>query len=200
MKTRLLACALLLLACAGCAGLPALPPGCVKIGPAGAFCPLPPAALPAVTASHLVTVTHGDETQTFLGRLRIDGETLRLAGASLFGTHLFTITWDGRAVASEPPEPAMHPELVVAMLQVALADPAQLRPRLHGMQLVLGREGDRAIRELHEHGHLVARIERRGTPLAKATLSIRIPPAHLALHLEPLQGATDAPRAPGTRR
>lgn len=201
MNLRLITCLLLTLACAGCASLRSLPPDCMKIGPVGAFCPLPPSALPAVQASHLVTVTQADQKHTFLGRLGIDSQALRLAGASLFGTHLFTITWDGHAVTSQPPEPKMHPQLVVAMLEIALADPAMLRPRLHGMELTVNQTGDTDIRELHEHGHLVARIERRGTPLTAAHLVIHIPPAHLTLRLQPLQGAKGAsqPQVPETQ-
>jgi len=190
MKARLLAGLLLCLACAGCASLPPLPSTCVKIGPAGAVCPLPPSALPKVEASHLVTVTHQGQSHTFLGRLGIDDKTLRLAGASLFGTHLFTITWDGQAVTSQPPEPNMHPKLMVAMLEVALADPAVLRSRLHGMTLTLERNNGVETRELVEHGHLVAHIERRGETLAAARLSIRIPPADLTLQLKPLTKGT----------
>lgn len=186
------ACVLLFLCCAGCAMLSPTPPDCVKIGPVGAVCPLPPTALPAVQASHIVTITRGAEKQTFLGRLAIDSQALRLAGASLFGTHLFTITWDGHAIVSQPPEPKMRPDLVVAMLQLALADPAKMRPRLHRMVLKLARDGDSDVRELYEHGHLVARIERRGTPLATAHLFIQIPQAGLTLRLDPLQTTSSA--------
>lgn len=199
MKTRLVACLLLVLTCAGCTSLPTLPPDCVKIGPAGAFCPLPPSALPAVTANHLVTVTHEGEEHTFLGRLHVDDKALRLAGSSLFGTHLFTITWDGRTIGSEPPEPKMHPDLIVAMLEASLADPARLRPRLHGMELTVEQKDGAEIRELHEHGHLVAHIERRGASLAEADLSIHLPPAHLTLVLKPLK-KTPAPPAPFLKR
>ncbi|HET7300209.1 MAG TPA: DUF3261 domain-containing protein [Oleiagrimonas sp.] len=191
MKARFVASLLLCLACAGCASLPPLPATCEKIGPAGAICPLPPSALPKVEASHLVTVTHQGQSHTFLGRLEIDDKALRLAGASLFGTHLFTITWDGRTVASQPPEPDMHPKLMVAMLEVALADPALLRPQLHGMTLTLERKDGVETRELVEHGHLVAHIERRGATLATARLSIRIPPADLSLQLKPLQAPAE---------
>jgi hypothetical protein len=183
---RLLIGLALVVALAGCARLPPLPADCVTLGPAGAICPLPPSALPAVSARHVVTVRQGKEAHTFLGRLRIDPEALRLAGASLFGTHLFTITWDGKNIVSAPPEPTMHPKLVVAMLQVALADPDRLRPRLHGLVLDVAHHGDREIRQLHERGRLVARIERRGVPLDRAHLTITIPPANLHLDLKPL--------------
>ncbi len=186
MKLRLLGCLSLVLACAGCASLPPLAPDCVRIGPAGAICPLPPADMPQVQASHLVTVTHKQEKHTFLGRLRINHEALRLAGASLFGTHLFTITWDGKAIVSEPPEPSMHPDMIVVMLEAALADPQTLRPRLHGIDLEVSHVDGHEIRQLSEHGHPVARIERHGGKLADAHLSITIPPAQLQLELAPM--------------
>jgi hypothetical protein len=183
------ACVLLIVCCAGCATLSPTPPGCVKIGPVGRACPLPPATLPAVQASHIVTVTHAAEKHTFLGRLAIDHQALRLAGASLFGTHLFTITWDGHSVTSQPPEPKMHPDLVVVMLEIALVDPARMRPHLHGMVLKVSRDGNKDVRELYEHGHLVARIERRGTPLAAAHMLIHVPQADLTLRLSPLHAS-----------
>jgi hypothetical protein len=189
---RLLMCVVLVVALAGCARLPPLPADCVTLGPSGAICPLPPSALPEVSASHVVTVRKGKETHTFLGRLRIDHEALRLAGASLFGTHLFTITWDGTDIVSTPPKPAMHPKLVVAMLQVTLADPDRLRPRLHGLVLNVAHRGGLEIRQLHERGRLVARIERRGSPLDRARLTIAIPPAHLRLDLRPLPASQGA--------
>ncbi len=170
---------------AGCASIP-LPPGCVAIGPAGAICPLPPAALPAVAARHVVTVTHAGQSHTFLGRLRVDPHALRLAGASLFGTHLFTLTWDGHALSMQPPQAALRPKLMLVMLEVALADPATLRPRLHGLVLKVERHGDDETRALYERGRLVGRIEKHGTPLAVASLTMDIPPAGLRLRLQPL--------------
>lgn len=182
---RLLPLLFLVTLMAGCATLPD-GPGCVAIGPAGAFCPLPPQDLPAVSARHMVTITHDGQNQTFLGRLHIGADALRLAGASLFGTHLFTITWDGARTSSEPPLPSLRPKLMVAMLQVALADPDALRPRLHGMVLKIENDGANEVRTLYEHGHLVARIERHGNMLASATLTIHIAPAGLRVQLTPL--------------
>lgn len=174
------------LLCAGCATLPTQP-GCVRIGPAGAACLLPPTALPALQAQHIVTVIHDGKRDTFLGRLSIDRNALRLAGASLFGTHLFTITWDGATIVAEPANAKLRPELILAMLEVAVAEPPLLRPQLHGLTLKLDHGGDGSeSRELYEHGRLVARIEIRGAPLAEAHLRISVPPAHLELNLAPL--------------
>ncbi len=172
---------------AGCASLPR-GPGCVKIGPAGAICLLSPAALPQVEARHIVTVEHDGEQDTFLGRLRIDPAALRLAGNSLFGTHLFTIAWDGRTIDTQPRREKMHPDLIVAMLQASLANPGQLRPHLYGMELTVKHDGDGSeVRELYERGHLVARIRKGDGPLTRARLSITIPPAHTHIRLDPLE-------------
>ncbi|HET7267034.1 MAG TPA: DUF3261 domain-containing protein [Oleiagrimonas sp.] len=187
-SARLLLPLLLTVLAAGCATVPMPYPSCVAIGPAGSACPLPPQALPAVAARHVVTITHDGQSQTFLGRLNVDQQALRLAGASLFGTHLFTITWDGTRVTSEPPERKLHPKLMVVMLEMALANPDALRPRLHGMELKVENAGDGEVRTLYEHGHLVARIERHGDELASSRLRISIPPAGLHIRLDPLSG------------
>ncbi|HET6656113.1 MAG TPA: DUF3261 domain-containing protein [Gammaproteobacteria bacterium] len=170
---------------AGCATMPQLP-GCVKIGPFGQACPLPPAALPAVEATHIVAVTHDGDRQTFMGRLRVDAESLRLAGFSLFGTHLFTISYDGHDIVSRPERAELHADLIVVMLEAALAEPTELRPRLHGITLKLSGTGDTEVRELYEHGRLVARIETTGKPLKAARIVMTIPPAKLTLRMTPL--------------
>lgn len=185
-STRLLLPLLLAVLAAGCASVPMPYPSCVAIGPAGSACPLPPQDLPAISARHVVTVNHDGQSQTFLGRLHVDASALRLAGASLFGTHLFTITWDGRQISSQPPLRKLHPKLMVVMLEMAMADPDALRPRLHGLVLEVDDSGDAEVRTLHEHGHLVARIERHGQTLAAARLDISIPPAGLHIRLDPV--------------
>lgn len=172
---------------AGCATMSKLP-GCVKLGPYGQICPLPPAALPAVDAGHTVAITHDGERHTFLGRLQIDSDELRLAAFSLFGTHLFTIAYDGRDIVSRPQRQALHADLIVALLEVALADPKALRPRLHGLTLKIIEKENAEVRKLYERGRLAARIEKEtGEPLSAARLEIEIPPAKLTLRLKPLE-------------
>lgn len=188
MKLRYACLLLIALLGAGCASVPAPRSDCVPIGPSGQICPLPPAALPAVSASHIVTVTRDGQSHTFLGRLHIDHDALRLAGASLFGTHLFTVSWDGHGIVSQPANSKLHPELMVAMLEVALADPAVLRSHLHGLTLEIDSHGDGEVRKLYERGRLVAHIEKHGSPLAVARLTMRIPPVGLTLHLTPVTG------------
>lgn len=172
---------------AGCASLPPLGENCIAIGPRGSFCPLPPLVLPAVRAQHMVTVHHDGDSNRFLGRLQVNEQALRLAGASLFGPHLFTLVWDGQEVNLRPANADLRPGMMVAMLQLALADPAQLQPQLHGLELQVKRQGDGQTRTLSSHGRLVAQVERQGGPLASATLDIRVPPANLRLSLRPLR-------------
>lgn len=191
MKSRhtpiLVSTLLATLLASGCASLPK-GPGCVQIGPRGAACLLPPAALPEVQASHVVTIQQGDNKDTFLGRLGINRYAMRLAASSLFGTHLFSIDWDGHTVTLKPAREGVRPRLIVAMLQAAITDPEKLRPQLHGIEIVVTRSDDGSeLRELRQHGHLVALIRKSGPSLAQAHISIQIAAAKLKLDLKPLE-------------
>ncbi|HET8551984.1 MAG TPA: DUF3261 domain-containing protein [Gammaproteobacteria bacterium] len=168
---------------AGCATLP--PAGCVRLGPDNHFCLLPPAALPQVSAAHLVTIRRNGKRQTFMGRLQINHQALRLAASSLFGAGLFTITWDGHSVTSAPQDARVHPDLIVAMLELAIADPVALRPRLHNLTLKLSHDSEQ--RDLYAHGRLVADVVTGPKPPAKAYIVMTIPPAHMTLVLRPLK-------------
>lgn len=170
---------------AGCASVP-LTPGCTRLGHDGVFCALPPSALPAVTASHLVTVTHAGQSQTFLGRLQIDAYHLRLAGLSLFGTALFNLDYDGRQLTSHSAGGNLRPELLLAMLELAVAPANELPPQLHDLSLTVSAAGDRQVRELWHQGRLIARIEKTGGALNTAHINIVIPGAELSLQLTPL--------------
>lgn len=177
---------------AGCASLPPAP-GCMRFGPGGVFCALPPAALPAVSATHLVTVTHADKSQSFIGRLQIDARHLRLAGLSLFGTEMFTLDYDGRQLTNHSTDSRLRPELLLAMLEFTLAPAAELRPQLRNLSLSVSTEGARQVREFTSHGRLVARIEISGSSLSTADITIVIPPARLALQLTPLAATGPVP-------
>lgn len=170
---------------AGCASVPPAP-GCTRLGHDGVFCALPPSALPAASASHLVTVTHAGQSRTFLGRLQIDAHHLRLAGLSLFGTALFTLDYDGRQLTSHSAAGNLRPELLLAMLELTVAPAGELPPQLHDLTLTVSAAGDRQVRELWNQGRLVARIEKTRGPLNRAHISIVIPIAKLALQLTPL--------------
>ena len=183
---------LLLVVLAGCAVTP-LEPGCTRFGRDGQMCLLPPAALPAVEGSHLVKVVHDGQTDTFMGLLKIDPETLRLAGFSLFGTSLFNIQYDGKTVSNEPAEIALKPDMLVVMLELAIADPAKLPERLHGLSLTVREDQGTEVREISESGRLIAHMEIAGSPLADATIHIQIPPINVSVEMTPV---SDAPVPP----
>ncbi|MFI4920068.1 MAG: DUF3261 domain-containing protein [Gammaproteobacteria bacterium] len=189
---RLLCLALLLAMFAGCATTP-LGPGCTRFGRDGQMCLLPPAALPKVEGSHLVKVTHAGQTDSFMGLLKIDAESLRLAGFSLFGTSLFDIEYDGKAVTSEPQQTALKPDMLVVMLELAIADPSRLSERLHGLTLKVSETDGVQVREVFESGRLIAHIKETGATLADATIRIQIPPIQVAVEMTPVSGAPASP-------
>jgi len=188
MRLRLIALLCLTLL-AGC--VTPLLPDCTRFGRSGQFCPLPPSALPAVDAGHLVSVTHDGKTDTFMGQLHIDAQALRLAGSSLFGTGLFLMQYDGKALSVQPDTPQLPADKLLVMLELALADPKDIGPRLHDLELNVSRKDGKEVRELAEHGHLIAHIEQDAAPLARRSLSIDIPPLGLTVQMKPLE--TDAP-------
>ena len=193
--TRLLLLGTLLVALTGCATTP-LGPGCTRFGRDGQLCLLPPASLPPVEGSHLIKVVHDGQEDAFTGLLHIDAHDLRLAGFSLFGTSLFNIEYDGDSVKSVPAQGSLQPDMLVAMLELAIADPALLQDRLHGLTLKVSSAGATRIRDVSEGGRLIAHIEEEGTPLAEATIRIQIPPLKLSVEMTPMGGAPAQPSQP----
>lgn len=189
---RRLALLLLPLLLTGCA-TPLLGPGCVRFGRDGQLCLLPPAALPPVEGSHMVKVIHDGEEDAFLGLLHIDSRRLELAGFNLFGTSLFDLTYDGTTVTSVPPDSALKPETLVAMLELSIADPKLLQERLHGLTLKTTTDGAQEKRDLYEGDRLVAHLERNLVPLDRSTLNIEILPLRINVEMTPLPGNGSAP-------
>ncbi len=192
MKTLRCLPILLLATLVGCATTP-LEPGCTRFGLDGQMCLLPPASLPAVEGSHLVKVTHDGQTDAFMGLLKIDAEDLRLAGFSLFGTSLFNIQYDGKTVTSEPVESALKPDMLVVMLELAIADPAKLQGRLHGLTLKVSEDQGMQVREVSEGSRLIAHMEITGSSLPDSTIRIQIPPIKVAVEMTPMAGETTQP-------
>jgi hypothetical protein len=180
----------LLMLLAGCA-TPLLP-DCTRFGRDGQVCLLPPAALPKLDAAHLVTVTREGKTDSFMGQLHIEDQVLKLAGSSLFGTGLFTLGYDGHAIQAQPEDPELHADTLVLMLELALADPQALRPRLHGLDLTVSETADGEVRDISERGHAIVHILRGKGPLAQAPLSVDIPPLKVSVTMQPLE-ATNTP-------
>ena len=161
-------------------------PDCNRFGRDGQVCLLPPSALPKLDAVHLVTVTRDGQPQSFMGQLHIDDQGLKLAGSSLFGTGLFTLSYDGHTIEAQPDNPELHADTLVVMLELALADPAALKPRLHGLDLTVNETPQGEVRDLSEHGHAIVHILRGKGPLPEAPLSVDIPPLKISVTMQPL--------------
>lgn len=185
MKKLLILLSLLL---AGC--VTPLLPDCERFGRDGQVCLLPPAALPKLDAVHMVTVTRDGHPDSFMGQLHIDDQVLRLAGSTLFGTGLFTLSYDGHAIQAQPDNPDLHADTLVVMLELALADPAALKPRLHGLDLVVSQTAEGEVRDISERGHAIVHIQRGKGPLPGAPLSIDIPPLKISVTMRPLETGT----------
>jgi hypothetical protein len=188
MKKLILLGVLSLAACA----TPLLP-DCTRFGRDGQVCLLRPASLPALDATHIVTVTRDGHPDTFLGQLHIDADVLRLAGSSLFGTGLFTLSYDGHVITSEPQDPDLHADALVVMLELALADPAVIKPRLHGLDMSVSNDAQGETRDISERGHLIVHIERSAGPMAQARLKIDIPPLKVSVDMKPMSQESGTP-------
>ncbi|HEX4300924.1 MAG TPA: DUF3261 domain-containing protein [Gammaproteobacteria bacterium] len=170
-----------------------LMPDCTRFGRDGQVCLLPPAALPKLDATHIVTVTRDGKPDSFLGQLHIDDQALRLAGSSLFGTDLFTLSYDGKTLKAEPDSPQLHADTLVVMLELALADPAEIKPRLHGLDMTVSSTATGEVRDISERGHPIVHIERSAGPLAQATLTMVIPPLQVSVTMRPVPPESGAP-------
>ena len=169
---------------AGC--VTPLLPDCTRFGRDGQICLLPPSALPKLDATHLVTVTREGQPQSFMGQLHIDERTLRLAGSSLFGTGLFTLSYDGHSIQAQPDSPELHADTLLVMLELALADPATLQSRLHGLDLKVSETAQGEVRDVSEAGHAIVHIQRGPGPLPQAPLNVDIPPLKVSVTMQPL--------------
>jgi hypothetical protein len=177
---------------AGCAVTP-VAPDCTPFGHNGQICLLAPAQLPAMSASHLISITRDGQQDTFMGLLQIDASKLQLVGSSLFGTTLFSIGYDGRTITSAPKDMSWHPDMLVVMLELALADPAVLETRLHDLVLKTGDIDHMQVRELYEHDRLLARIEQTGGAPEQARIHIDIPSINLSVQITPLDSTPAQP-------
>jgi len=173
---------------AGCASAP-LAPGCERFGRDGALCLLPPASLPAVDGSRLVSVDRDGHQDSFIGLLHVDDHDLRLVGLSLFGTSLFSVSYDGQGFTAEPKSDERYLRQLLVMLELAVADATQLEPRLQGITLETGTTNGVETRDFYEHGEKIAHLERSAGPLADATLRIDVPRLKLAVLMKPMPAA-----------
>jgi len=189
---RLAVFVLLMALLSGCV-TPLLGPECMRFSRGSQFCLLPPSSLPAVEGSHLVKVTHDGREDEFMGLLHIDAKDLRLAGFSLFGTSLFNLQYDGSTVKTEPAQGALKPDILVAILELAIADPKLLPDRLHGLTLQVKDAGGVESRELGEGDRVLVRIERRGASLTEAAIRIQVPSRNITVEVTPMDSPAAEP-------
>ena len=161
-------------------------PDCTRFGRDGQVCLLPPSALPKLDVTHIVTVARDGKPDSFLGQLHIDAQTLRLAGSSLFGTGLLSLSYDGKTLQVEPESPQLPAGKLVVILELALADPAEIKPRLHGLDLTVSDGPQGQVRDILERGRPIVHIVRGTGPLSVAPLSIDIPPLKISVVMKPL--------------
>ena len=187
MKAKFTGLALILLFMAGCASVP--PVNCVALGRDSHVCLLPPAQLPALDGVHMITVDHNGKRQMFIGQLHIDSQVIRLAGSSLFGPSLFTVSYDGDNLRSAPADGRQRADLLIAMLEMVAAGQRTLQPALQGLTLTQTTTTDgKRLREFFQRGHLVVRIEMSAAPLTQAVIRFDIPSANLSVLMQPLVG------------
>ncbi len=79
--------------------------------------------------------------------------------------------------------------MLVAMLELAIADPKLLTDRLHGLSLTVDSAGGVETREVREGDLLIAHIEKRGASLEASDIRIDIPPLKVSVEMSPLDAA-----------
>lgn len=184
MKPALAILMLVAMLLAACASTP--PPNCVAFG-RGQFCLLPPSELAALDGAHMVTIDHDGQEQMYIGQLHIDAHVIRLAGSSLFGPSLFTVSYDGQVLHSAPAGGPQRADILIAMLELVVADPNSLQAAMRGLTLTQNTRADGVrVRELFQQKHLVAQIEIGAGTLTDSTIRFQIPAAKLSVVMQPL--------------
>lgn len=183
-----LALLLLALSVAGCAGAPMNPSGtpCVALGLGQQFCLLPPTKLPVLTASHIVEYKHGTEVQSFLGQMLTDGHHFTLVTASLLGPTLFTVDFNGARIVTTPAEGPWHGDLLLALMELALADEKDLAPALKGLSLKQTPVGAGWQREVYSGERLLVSVDTDKPSFPSAQVRIEIPSEQVTVTLQPI--------------
>ena len=182
---------LLLLALTGCASFNSSTP-CVGFGPGAALCLLSPASLPAQTTVQIIAFKRGDDEQSFISQTEIDATSLRLVTSSLMGPTLFTVSYDGQRIVSQPADGPWRGDLLLATVEMALAPQAALGPALHGLTLRQQDFPGGYRRQVLRGVETVAQVEVNGTPPSQS-VRINIPSAHISVSLTPVSNPQAAP-------
>lgn len=166
------------------------------------FCLLKPSQLPTGEARNMVRIKQGDKTSTFIGVLSITDKMLSLHGLSPMGLQLFQLQYDGYDIhfsspvsvlpestlsKSELPNPNIpRPDLLIALLQLMMADIQLLNQKLVGDAVITQNEAG-TQRLLRSGDNKIIIIRRRGDRDLKTGYSVSIPAADLQVELQALQ-------------
>jgi hypothetical protein len=165
-SVRLRAAARAVARCAAIAGV-VLAAGCALTPSESAAAPpalAPPAALTPRAATQVIHAAFGARAVTLRTAIEVDAAALRIVGVTATGQRLFTVAWDGRAIAAERgafvPE-NLDPARMLADVQLALWPLEAVRAAFRERNLEVSepfagvrrlRRGDDLIAEVHYAG------------------------------------------------
>lgn len=157
---------------------------CAALGAGARQCLLPPGALHALGAStRSVAFRRGAASELWIMQIEADDARTLLVVSDPLGLPRFSLRHDAGGLHVEPEAALAHADAtrLLALLELAHADPAALRRSLHGAELTLGDDGGRHWRELRVGGALRARAEIEGD-----RVTLRVPALDLEVKVDAL--------------
>lgn len=154
-----------------------------------AVCLLDPANLPQGTARHVVSLQYADKDRTFIGILTINQGMLRLRGLSPMGLKLFDLQYNGHSIQLHAPDNALpKPALLIALLQLMLAEPALLKKTLpESLQLNTRAIENGVKRVLRAGNEKIIIITTHGDTALTANYAVAVPALNMKLKLQTLE-------------
>lgn len=184
MSARLSVVSLLLVLLAACAHRP--DEGCVVPAAGVRYCLLAPGAMAGDGNPRLVHVAGPEVDRYLVSQANATNDALVLAASTLLGQPLFEIHYtrdsDGRArIEMRPDDAPARAGWLLAMLQLAYAEPAALNGALSGARLQADGDARRVVR----NEQVLVNIERHD-----GMLRIVLPGQSLRIDIRPLAGET----------
>jgi len=183
---------------AGCASAP---PGCTRLPLASGnvpanigYCLQSTASAPAFVVQQRITLRFGERQETLIADLENNAAGLIFTGLSPLGLTLFQASYDNHAVRStHAAEPRLPPELLLAVLQLALWPKEAVQ---RGLEVSAMIEDQLTERRITVNDQLWMRVRHDGTPPPYRRLVIELPAVRLNLEIEALPDFVPA-TAPG---
>lgn len=187
----------------GCASAP---PGCAHLPLASGsvpanvrYCLQPTTAAPTFVVQQSISLRVGERQETLLADLENNATGLVFTGLSPLGLTLFQASYDNHAVRSaHPAEPRLPPELLLAVLQLALWPKEAVQ---RGLEVNAMIEDQPTERRIMLNDQLLLRVLHDGTAPPYRRLAIELPALRLTLDIEALPDyvPATAPSAGATR-